>query len=64
MHLIFIVVFKISYIVHAFLLINKKFLRDLNVIMSNEVQTIIKYIYVLKLLLQNTLTGCTGERRY
>ena len=64
MHIIFTVVFKISYIVHEFLLINNKFLRDLNVIMSNEVQKIIKCIYVLKLLLQNTLTGCTGERRY
>ena len=32
---------------------NIQYLRDLNVIMNNEVEKIIKYIYVLKLFLQN-----------
>ena len=41
--------------VHAFLLSNIQFLRDLNVVMSNEVEKMIRYIYVLKLFLQKAL---------
>ena len=41
------------------------FLRYLNVIMSNEVEKVIKYIYVMKLLLRNNFAGCTvGARRW
>ena len=31
--------------------------------MSNEVEKIIEYIYILKLFLQNNFTGCTVERK-
>ena len=50
-------------IIHAFLLSNIQCLRDLNVIMSNEVEKTLNYIFVLKLFLQNNFKRCTVGRR-
>ena len=51
------------YIVHAVLLSNIQYSKDANVKISNEVEKIIKYIYIWKLLLQNNFTGSTMEGR-
>ena len=60
-----IYLFKNSLCVFAFLLSSIQYLKDLNVIMSNEVEKILKYNYVLKLLLRYKFTGCTvGESRW